>query len=103
MADALLSRLEDLLSDGTPVLIEFYADWCPHCRRMMPVVAQLRDEIGDAAEIVQIEGDQHPDIMQKFGVDGYPTFILVKDGRQLWRDSGEMSLGDLASVIRKYA
>ncbi|MDO4320628.1 MAG: thioredoxin family protein [Bacteroidales bacterium] len=103
MADAMLSRLNSMLADSTPVLIEFYADWCPHCRRMMPVVAELRAEIGEAANIVQIEGEEHPEIMDQFGVDSFPTFVLVKDGREMWRDSGEMSLEQLTDTIRQYA
>lgn len=51
--------------EARPVLVEFYADWCPHCQRMMPIVDQLRQEVGGKADIIQIDGDKNPDLMEK--------------------------------------
>ena len=52
--------------EARPVLVEFYADWCPHCQRMMPIVDQLRQEVGGKADIIQIDGDKNPDLMEKY-------------------------------------
>ena len=101
MSDPMVLRLQQALNDTRPTLVEFYADWCPHCQAMMPVVAELRERVGDRAQIIQIEGEEHEELMRDFGVESFPTWILLKDGREEWRDSGEMPLDDLASPLEK--
>ena len=94
-----MNELQKALEGSHPVLIEFYATWCPHCQRMMPVIAELRDDLDGKAEIFQIEGDDHTELMDKFGVKSYPTFIVYKDGKEVWRDSGEMPYNELKKHI----
>lgn len=96
------SKLNELLQGSKPVLIEFYADWCPHCQRMMPIVNELIKEEGDKAYIVQIEGDNNPDLMKEYHVDSYPSWILYKDGQQVWRDGGEKPLSELKDMVDRF-
>lgn len=96
------ATLNAALDNGRPTLVEFYADWCPHCQRMMPVVAQLKREVGDRANIVQIEGEQNPDLMREFSVNSFPTWIIIVDGQEAWRDSGEMPLSELKGMIDRF-
>lgn len=90
-----MNGLQAALNGKLPVMIEFYATWCPHCQRMMPIVAELRDSLDGKAEIYQIDGDENPGLMQEFGVNGYPTFIVFKNGEEVWRQSGEMPYEEL--------
>jgi len=101
--DAMQSRLGSMIASDVPTLVEFYADWCPHCRRMMPVVAELRADAAGKANIVQVEGDEHPSLMDEYGVQSFPTFVLFKSGAEVWRQSGEMSLDELSAAIQRYA
>lgn len=96
-------KLQTALSGPRPVLIEFYADWCPHCQRMMPVIDSLRQEIGTVAEIIQINGDRSPDLMRKYHIDSYPTWLIFKDGEEAWRDSGDKPLSELKDMINRFA
>lgn len=97
--DTLKAALADT---SKPTLAEFYADWCPHCQKMMPIVAALKREIGDKAYIIQIEGDQNPDLMKKYHVDSYPTWIIFEDGQEGWRDGGEKPLSELKDMIDRF-
>ncbi|MCI8998469.1 MAG: thioredoxin family protein [Muribaculaceae bacterium] len=97
-----MEKLQAALQGSRPVLMEFYATWCPHCQRMMPVMAELKDEMDGVAEIFQIEGDDNPELMDKFNVKGYPTFILYKDGQEVWRDSGEKPYSELKDMIDRF-
>lgn len=98
-----MKDLEKMISEQTkPTLVEFYADWCPHCQRMMPIVAQLKEKIGDKANIVQIEGDNNPDLMEKYHVHSYPTWIIFKDGQECWRDGGEKPLSELEDMVNRF-
>lgn len=93
--------LELALNDSRPTLVEFFATWCPHCRRMMPIVDELRSRVGNSANIIQIDGDDNNALMGEFEVTGFPTWILFSDGQIMWRDSGEMSLATLLRHIRE--
>ncbi len=97
-----MKNIESAISSSKPTLLEFYATWCPHCQRMMPVIAELKDEMDGRANIIQIEGDDNPGMMDRFGVKGYPTFILYKDGEEVWRDSGEKPYSELADMIHRF-
>lgn len=94
--------LSRYLNETKPTLVEFYADWCPHCQRMMPIVAELKEKTGDRANIIQIEGDENPELMQKYHVHSYPTWILFKDGQECWRDGGEKPLSELEDMLHRF-
>ncbi|MDE7377013.1 MAG: thioredoxin family protein [Muribaculaceae bacterium] len=95
------SQLEAALAGSKPVLIEFFASWCPHCKRMMPIMDELREKMGDRAAIIQIDVDKYPDLEKVYGVKGYPTFFVYKDGTQFWHDSGEKPLSELEYFINR--
>lgn len=96
-------QLEAALNDTSrPTLAEFYADWCPHCQRMMPVIAKLRQELRDSAHIVQIEGERDQDLMEKYHVRSFPTWIIFEDGQEAWRDSGEKPLSELKDMLERF-
>lgn len=95
-------KLQTALEGTRPVLVEFYADWCPHCQRMMPLVAQLKEDVAGKAEIIQVNGDNNPDLMRKYHVNSYPTWIIFKDGQEAWRDGGEKPLSELKDMIKKF-
>ena len=59
----LKNTLTAALSEPRPTLVEFYADWCPHCRRMKPIVDELRQIVSHKVSIIQIEGDGNPGLM----------------------------------------
>lgn len=80
-------------------LVEVYASWCPHCHRMAPIVENLKEIYAGQVNIVQYDGDAHPQIDEYFGVTSYPTWILYKDGREVYRDSGEMEPTELEDLL----
>lgn len=87
----------------TPVtLIEFYASWCPHCQRMMPVVAQIKEKLGNKVAVTQFDVDKYPELTDAEGVESYPTFIVYKDGKEVWREAGEMPENVLLEKVESY-
>lgn len=95
-------NIDQAISEAQPTLLEFYADWCPHCQRMMPFVAELKKEFASRANIIQIEGDRNPDLMKEYNVTSYPTWILFKDGQECWRDGGEKPISELRDMIERF-
>ena len=91
----------ELINSQKTVVVEFFATWCPHCQRMMPVVEQVKELVGDLARIVQLDIDENQDAAQDADVQSVPTFIVYKDGKEVWRQSGEMEGDFLLSQIEK--
>ncbi len=85
-----MSDYTSLINSAPLVMVEFYATWCPHCQEMMPVVAQIRELVGDSAQIYQLDIDKNEAAAEAEGIEATPTFIIYRDGRQVWRYAGEM-------------
>lgn len=97
-----MSSYTDLISSSRVVMIEFYATWCPHCQRMMPVIAQIRELIGSSAEIYQLDVDQESEAAEAEGVNSTPTFIIYRDGKPVWRHSGELDGNILLQKLQQF-
>ncbi len=91
----------DLINSSKVTVVEFFATWCPHCQRMMPVVAQVKELVGQNADIVQLDIDSNQEPSQEADVQSVPTFIVYRDGREVWRQSGEVEGELLLSQIEK--
>ena len=85
---------DQMTSSAENVLVEFYATWCPHCKAMAPVVEEIGEMLEGKVKIVQLDVDSNSEAADAEEVTGTPTFILYKDGKQVWRESGEMA-GDV--------
>lgn len=93
-----------LIIKTTPeVLVEFYTDWCPHCRRMRPVADELTEELGDRVNFFTIDVDRHRDVADEVGLRTFPTFILYRRGREVWRGEGEMSKLQILENLTTFA
>ena len=87
----------------TPVvLVEFFATWCPHCQRMMPVVDQIKELLNGSSKVIQLDIDQNQEAASANDVQSVPTFIIYKNGEEQWRHSGEIDGNDLLSKIQSY-
>ena len=70
----------DVLNASEPVVVDFYADWCPPCRMMTPVMEQLAGEYVGKVKIGKLDVDANPDIQMRYGVMGIPTLGLFRGG-----------------------
>lgn len=93
------TSFKDLINSETPVLIDFYADWCGPCKAMTPVIQQLKSEMGDRVRIVKIDVDQNQAIAQKLQIQSIPTVMIFQNGELKWRAMGVQSLPALKQQI----
>lgn len=94
---------DQLIASSPVVLVEFFATWCPHCQKMMPVVEQVKMLLAGRADVYQLDVDQNQQTADDAGAKSVPTFILYRDGKEVWRQSGEIDgevlLGKVESFI----
>jgi len=90
----------DIINQKVPVLVDFTADWCGPCKSMAPVLKQLKLELKDTISIIKINVDKNQSLASKYQVQGVPTFIIFKQGKQVWRQSGMQSISQLKQALK---
>lgn len=78
-------------SHHTPVLVDFWADWCPPCRVLTPVLERVVRESAGAWRLAKIEADENMRLAGRYQLRGFPTVILFVDGAEVGRFSGARS------------
>lgn len=70
----------EVLGSELPVLVDFWAEWCPPCHRLAPVLDELAGEYAGRARIVKIDTDDNPETARAYGVMSMPTLIMFRNG-----------------------
>jgi thioredoxin 1 len=70
----------EVLGSDKPVLVDFWAEWCPPCKAMDPILDQLTTELADKVKIVKLDVDSNPSTVVRYNVRAMPTLIVFKNG-----------------------
>ncbi|HXE97126.1 MAG TPA: thioredoxin family protein [Dongiaceae bacterium] len=89
-------------SYGGPVLAEFWAPWCPHCRAFEPTVRKVAEMLAGTAVVVQVNTQENPGLAGRFGVNGIPALFLLKEGRIVDQLSGARSSEEVIAWFRRH-
>lgn len=98
-----MSSFNDLINGDTPVLVDFFAEWCGPCKMMSPILEKLKTEMGESVKIIKIDVDKNQPLAAKLNVRGVPTLILYKKGENVWRKSGVLQVDQLKQIIKQYS
>ena len=93
-------NFDKVIASETPVLVDFFAEWCGPCKALAPILKEVKDELGDAVRIVKIDVDKNQPLANKYQVRGVPTMLLFKSGKQVWRKSGALPKHEIVGAIK---
>ncbi|MFD2915750.1 thioredoxin [Psychroserpens luteus] len=93
------NSFNNIINSETPVLVDFFADWCGPCKMLAPILKQVKEELGDNIKIIKIDVDKNQPLAAKYQVRGVPTMLLFKKGKQVWRQSGVLQKQDIINSI----
>ncbi len=89
----------DVLQSPTPVLVDFWGEWCGPCKALAPMLEQLAADYGGRLKVAKLEMDRNPKTAIAYGVRSAPTMLLFKDGKVQATQTGLVSKAQLAKVI----
>ncbi|MCD6034622.1 MAG: thioredoxin [Rickettsiales bacterium] len=92
---------KDVLLASTPVLVDFWAEWCGPCRQIAPIIDELSDDMDGKLKVVKVNIDKNPETPQKYGVRGIPTLMVFKNGQPAATKVGSVPKSSLYEWVEK--
>lgn len=92
---------EEVLESETPVIIDFYANWCMPCKMMAPVFENLSGEYEGKLKFCKLNTDEYPELSSEFGIQGIPALVIISDGKEIGRIVGFSSETVLKNKINQ--
>ena len=93
---------QELLDLGKPILLDFSADWCGPCQRMLPTIEKLATKHADHFSIVKVDVEEYSDLAQEFGVRSIPALFFLQDGKVQESLVGMQTEATLEAKIEQY-
>ncbi|MEQ9639946.1 MAG: thioredoxin TrxA [Alphaproteobacteria bacterium] len=90
---------QDVLKSGSPVVVDFWAEWCGPCKQIAPALEEIAKELGEKVRVAKLNIDDNPTTPAKYGVRGIPTLMLFKDGQVASMKVGAAPKGKIVEWI----
>ena len=98
-----MASFKELINQEIPVLVDFSATWCGPCKTMIPILKEVKQQLKDKVKIIKIDVDKNQSTAASFQVQGVPTLILFKNGKQVWRQSGVVPTNQIVQLIESHS
>lgn len=90
---------QDVLRSNTPVLVDYWANWCAPCKMIAPILEEIAEEYGERIKVAKVDIDENRAVTERFNVRGIPTLILFKNGEAEAIKVGAVTKSQLTAFI----
>ncbi len=97
-----MNDFNELIKSDKPTLVDFFATWCGPCRMQGPVLEEVKNKVGDTANVLKVDIDKNVELAQRYRVQSVPTLILFKNGEPVWRAVGLQQGDVLEAKIKEH-
>ncbi|HLP51689.1 MAG TPA: thioredoxin [Chitinophagales bacterium] len=97
-----MESFNQLIQSETPVLVDFYADWCGPCKAMAPAIKETADELSGKARVIKIDVDKNQAVSALYQIRSIPTLIIFKKGQPVWRHTGMIDKVSLTRQLQAF-
>lgn len=99
--DSKRQSFKDIISGDTPVVVDFFAEWCGPCKMMAPILKDFASQMGDRVRVLKIDVDKNPAAAQAYRIQSVPTLVVFQKGQVVWRQSGVVQKKQLEHVVNQ--
>ena len=97
-----MKNFQEFINGETPVLVDFFAQWCGPCKMMASVLEELKKRLNNKIVILKIDVDKNIALASSHQIQSVPTLMLWKQGKIVWRQSGALPLHELERILLPY-
>ena len=105
MAEVIITKdnfQSEVMQSNVPVLIDFWATWCGHCKMIAPVVEEIAQEYDGRVKVGKVDVDEESELAMSFGIQSIPTLLVVKDGKTVETLVGYRPKAALSEMLDKH-
>jgi thioredoxin 1 len=93
----------EVLQSREPVLVDFWAAWCPPCRMIAPHIDALAVDYAGRVKVAKLDVDEAPEVAQRYGIQSIPSLLVFKDGKVVDQRVGALPRADMARMLDAHA
>lgn len=96
-----MGNFSEIINKNKIVLVDFSAEWCGPCKTLAPMLKEVKNKVGNNANIIKIDIDKNPGLTNFYQIQSVPTLLLFKNGKLKWRESGVKPVHELVEIINQ--
>ncbi len=95
------SSFNQIINSAPLVLIDFHAEWCGPCKILSPMLKDIAGALKDKVKVIKIDVDRNRNLAAQYQIQGVPTVMLFKNGKQVWRQTGVPPKHQIVNIINQ--